>query len=190
MPRSMAKPVEIYQIKVTLCDSRPPIWRRIQVRSDITFANLHSILQRVMGWENAHLHQFIIRGELYGAPDRGPGEPRKTKDERKHTLSELVAGTGGKFAYTYDFGDNWEHILEIEKTLPMEEGVRYPRCLAGARACPPEDVGGIPGYESFLQALNDPNHPEHDDLLEWIGGTFDPEAFDITVTNQKLSRLK
>ena len=190
MAGSVAKPVEIYQIKVALRGAQPPIWRRIQVRSDITFANLHSILQSVMGWDDAHLHQFMIRGEPYGAPDRDPGEPRKAKDERKHTLSELGAGSGEKFAYTYDFGDNWEHILEIEKELPPEEGVRYPLCLAGAGACPPEDVGGIPGYESFLQALNDPNHPEHDDMLEWIGGSFDPEAFDTTKTNRKLSGLK
>jgi len=190
MAGRVAKPVEIYQIKVTLLGAQPPIWRRIQVRSDTMFARLHSILQRVMGWEDAHLHQFIIQGEPYGALDKDSGERRKTKDERKHTLSKLVMGTGGQFAYTYDFGDNWEHILEIEKTLPPEEGVRYPQCLAGARACPPEDVGGIPGYENFLQALKNPDHPEHDECLEWIGATFDPEAFDITNINQRLSRLK
>ncbi len=190
MPKSVSMPVEIYQIKVTLRDSQPTIWRRIQVRSDTTLANLHRILQRVMGWKDAHLHQFIIQHEQYGAPDQDAGEPHKTRDERKYTLSELVAGTGGQFAYTYDFGDNWEHILETEKTLPPEEGVRYPLCLAGARSCPPEDVGGIPGYENFLQALKDPNHPEHNEYPEWIGGTFDPEVFDLNEINQGLSRLK
>ncbi len=94
------------------------------------------------------------------------------------------------FAYTYDFGDNWEHILEIEKSLPPEEGVRYPLCLAGARACPPEDVGGIPGSENFLQALADANQPEHDEYLEWIGGDFDPEKFDLDEVNHRLRSAK
>lgn len=188
--RIVAKPVEIYQVKVTLRDSHPPIWRRIQVRSDTTLAKLHEILQCAMGWKNAHLHQFIVRGERYGPPDEEDIGPRKTKDERKHTLSELVTGRGGKFTYTYDFGDNWEHDLVVEKTLPPDESERYPRCLAGARACPPEDVGGIPGYEDFLEAINDPKHPEHDDMLEWIGGTFDLEAFDLEEINRLLRKMR
>jgi hypothetical protein len=112
------------------------------------------------------------------------------KDERKHPLRKLVLGAGGQFAYTYDFGDNWEHILEIERTLPLEEGVRYALCLAGALACPPEDVGGIPGYENFLQVLNNPKHPQHTEYLEWIGDTFVPDAFDLDEINRLLHAMR
>ncbi len=102
----------------------------------------------------------------------------------------MAAGAGAPFTYTYDFGDNWEHILEIEKTFSPDKSVRYPVCLAGARAGPPEDVGGIPGYENFLQALADPNHPEHDEYLKWIGGSFDPEAFNADEVNQLLRAMR
>jgi len=190
MPTRLAKPVEIYQIKVTLRDSQSPIWRRIQVRSDITLAKLHRILQRVMGWEDAHLHQFVIQGQRYGVPDDDHGSPCETKDERKYKLGDMVRAEGSQFAYNYDFGDYWQHVLVVEEIVPPQGGVQYPVCLAGARACPPEDVGGIPGYENFLEALRDPNHPEHEELVEWIGGEFDPEAFDIDAINLKLRGLK
>ena len=186
----MPKPAEIYQIKVTLRDSQLPIWRRIQVRSDITLAKLHRILQRVMGWENAHLHQFVVRGKYYGMTDQDKGEPRKVRDERNYTLGELVAEASAEFVYYYDLGDNWEHVLVVEGTLPPQEGVRYPVCLAGARACPPEDVGGVPGYENFLEAMRDPQHPEHEEYLEWIGGDFDPEAFDVDEVNRHLRAVR
>jgi hypothetical protein len=190
MSRTDANPTKIYQIKVTLRDSQPPIWRRILVRSTTTLTKLHRILQRVMGWEDAHLHRFTIQGERYGVPDEEDAGPRKTRDERKYKLSDVMAGEHSQCTYLYDFGDNWEHILEIEETLPAEEGVRYPLCFAGDRACPPEDVGGIPGYENFLEAIANPNHPEHEEFLEWIGGKFDPEAFDRNEINQKLQKLK
>ncbi len=185
-----AKPVKIYQIKVTLHGPRPPIWRRIQVRGDTTLAELHRILQCTLGWTDTHLHQFIIQGEQYGASDENQGESRKTRDERKYTLSELVAGASTPFAYTYNFGDNWEHILEVEKTLPPDKSVHYPVCLAGAHACPPEDVGGIPGYENFREAITDPQHPDHKELSEWIGDTFDPEKFDPDEVNQLLRAMR
>jgi hypothetical protein len=185
----MLKPAEIYQIKVTLRSSQPLIWRRIQVRSDATLAKLHRILQRVMGWEDAHLHQFVVQGQFYGIAHREEGL-RKTKDEREYRLSDLVPGEGSKFTYDYDFGDNWEHVLTVEQTLPPDEGVRYPTCLEGARACPPEDVGGISGYKNFLDAVKNPDHPEHDEYLEWIGGEFNPEAFDVEVVNEQLRSLR
>jgi len=188
-PARIPKPVDIYQIKVTLRDSRPPIWRRIQVRSDATLAKFHRILQCVMGWEDAHLHQFIIQGEYYGIPDPEE-EPRKTKDERKYKLSDVVPAERSQFAYNYDFGDYWQHMLVIEKTFPRQEGVRYPVCLAGARACPPEDVGGMPGYEDFLKDMKDPAHPEHREFSEWIGGAFDPEEFGVNEVNQKLRGIR
>ena len=190
MPARFANPVEICQIKVTLRGSQPPIWRRIQLRSDITLAKLHRILQEVMGWEDAHLHQFVIQGQRYGVPDEDYVGPRETKDARKYKLGDVVPAEGSQFRYDYDFGDNWQHVLVLEKTLPPAEGVRYPVCLAGARACPPEDVGGISGYEHFLQALRDPKHPEHKEYLEWIGDNFDPEAFDIDEVNRLLRAMR
>ncbi|MGC1685767.1 MAG: plasmid pRiA4b ORF-3 family protein [Candidatus Acidiferrales bacterium] len=186
----MTKPVEICQIKVKLNDSQPLIWRRIQVRSDITLAKLHTILQRVIGWEDTHLHRFVIQGERYGVPDEKGVESHKTKDERKHILGEVVADASRQFVYEYDFGDNWQHVLLVEKTLPIKEAARYPVCVAGARACPPEDVGGMGRYDDFLQAIANPAHPEHDDFAEWIGGNFDSEAFDLDEVNRKLRYLK
>ncbi len=190
MPGGMSKAVHVCQIKVTLGGSQPPIWRRIQVRSDTTLAEFHRILQRVMGWEDAHLHRFIIQGEQYGTSDQDAGEPRKTRDERQYRLDDVAAGAGAPFTYTYDFGDNWEHILEIEKTIPPDKSVRYPVCVAGAHACPPEDVGGIPGYENFREAIRDSQHPGHKELAEWIGGSFDPEAFDLDEVNRLLRAMR
>jgi pRiA4b ORF-3-like protein len=190
MTDRLASPVEIYQIKVTLRDSQPLIWRRVQVSSDTTLAKLHRILQCVMGWEDAHLHQFVIQGQRYGLPEKDHIGPRTTKDERQYKLGEVSPGGDSQFRYDYDFGDNWVHVLFVEKTLPPQKATRYPVCLAGARACPPEDVGGIPGYEDFLEAIKDPNHPEREEYLEWIGGDFDPEAFDLDEVNQKLRSVR
>ncbi len=185
----MPKPALIYQIKVTLRGSEPLIWRRIQLRSDPTLAKFHRILQRVMGWEDAHLHRFTIQTQYYGIPHREEGV-RTTKDGREYRLSEVVPGEGSRFTYDYDFDDNWEHVLMVENTLTPDEEVRYPTCVEGARACPPEDVGGIPGYENFLDAVKNPDHPEHDEYLEWIGGEFDLEEFDVDVVNGQLRSLR
>jgi len=190
MPERTSKPVQIYQIKVTLRKSQPPIWRRIRLRSDVTLAKLHRILQCAMGWEDAHLHQFVIRDEHYGMPDEDDLGPSETRDERKYKLSDVMLAEGSQFTYLYDFGDNWEHILVIESTLPPQEGVQYPSCLAGGRACPPEDLGGLPGYENFLEAISDPAHPEHKDFSEWIGAPFDPDTFDVDEVNERLRAIR
>jgi Plasmid pRiA4b ORF-3-like protein len=178
----------VYQIKVTLRGSKPPIWRRIQVTSGTTLAQLHRILQRVMGWEGSHLYQFVVGGMEYGDPNML--EEMEGEDARRVTLATLVRGEKAKFHYEYDFCDGWDHELRIEKVLPFEAGKRYPVCLTGKRACPPEDCGGIWGYADFLDAIHDPQHPEHEAMLEWIGGEFDPEAFDLDEVNRDLQRLK
>ncbi len=178
--------VQVYQIKVTLKGSKSPIWRRIQVRSDISLAQLHSILQVVMGWEGYHLHQFFIYGEYYGVPYDDWADMH---DEIRYKLSQFVSGKKFKFTYEYDFGDGWEHILLVEKILPVEEGIHYPVCIKGKRACPPEDVGGIWGYYDFLEAIQGPEHPEHNEYLEWVGGEFDPEEFDLEDINLALQSL-
>jgi hypothetical protein len=172
------KQTKIYQLKVTLKQIRPPIWRRIQVYSDITLPELHVILQAAMGWTNSHLHQFMVGKTYYGAPDIDEFSELNLKDERKARLHQLLSKSRRKIIYEYDFGDGWEHEIFLEKVIESESGVRYPRCIGGARACPPEDCGGTGGYMDFLAAIADPEHEEHEEYLEWIGGSFDPEEFD------------
>lgn len=183
-----ATPRVVYQIKVTLKGSKPPIWRRMQVTNETTLGQLHRILQRVMGWQGSHLYQFIIGGITYGDP--GMLGDLDAEDARTVPLESIVRGAKWKFLYEYDFGDSWEHELLVEKHLPLEAGTRYPVCLTGKRACPPEDCGGIWGYAGFLAAIHDPQHPDHDSWLEWVGGEFDAEAFDLEAVNTALSRLK
>ena len=186
--QTMPSKAQIYQIKVTLDGSKPPIWRRILVRSGVTLEKLHYILQVAMGWTNSHLHQFIVGQTYYGEPH--PDYGSEMRDERRVKLSQIVPGEGFRFAYEYDFGDSWVHTLLVEKVLPPEPGQQYPVCVKGRRDCPPEDVGGVWGYEEFLEAIRDPDHPEHEEYLEWVGGEFDPEAFDLEETNEILRDLQ
>jgi hypothetical protein len=179
------QPASVYQLKVTLKTSKPPIWRRIQVNSDINLYRLHKILQVVMGWTDSHLHQFNVHGEYYGTPD----PDFEAKDEKRLKLYQAISGAGDRFVYEYDFGDSWEHVILVEKILQPEAGVRYPICLTGKRACPPEDCGGIWGYGDLLEAIQEPAHPEHEEMLEWLGGSFDPEEFDADMVNESLKTI-
>ena len=173
--RSASETVLLFQFKITLHESNPPIWRRIQV-PDCTLADLHELIQAAMGWENCHLHQFIVSDVRYGIPDPELG----LENENKVRLSQIVpeSGTPFRFRYKYDFGDGWLHDILFEDCPPHDVGQKYPLCLEGSRACPPEDVGGLWGYAEFLEAIADPKHEQHDELLEWIGGKFDPGKFD------------
>jgi len=180
------EPSSIYQIKVTLKDSRPSIWRRIQAPGDISLSRLHAVLQIVMGWTNSHLHQFKAGGRYYGEPDPEFTDMIEVVDERQVRLDQIAPHAKSHFVYEYDFGDSWEHELVVEEILPVEQGVQYPRCMDGKRACPPDDVGGVWGYQDFLEAIRDPHNPEHEDMVEWIGGEFDPEAFDLRGVNGAL----
>lgn len=178
----------LYQIKVTLRDIHPPIWRRIQVWEDITLAQLHRVLQIIMSWEDYHLHDFLIGRRTYSVPD--PDDDlyeRKVIDEKRTRLGEVVTHVGTQFEYLYDFGDSWYHDLLVEAILLPEEAALYPRCLAGERSTPPEDVGGTIGYESYLEALADPEDEEHENMLRWRG-PFDPESFSLTAVNQQLQK--
>ena len=181
---------QIYQIKITLKNSQPPIWRRIQVRSNITLNMLHEILQVVMPWEDYHLHQFIINETLFDIPEDGYDGFVETEDERKYKLNQIIPGEKFRFIYEYDFGDSWEHILLVEKILPAEEKVYYPRCIGGERACLPEDIGGIFSYYRFLEILKNPNHPEYEEIKDWVGEEFDPEKFDTEKVNRQLHKIK
>ncbi len=180
-------PARIYQLKVTLKGIRPPIWRRVLIRSDTSLEQLHEVLQTTMGWLGGHLHQFVANGVQYGVPDDDWGA--EVHDERLVTLGDVAPAAGDRLLYEYDFGDGWEHDLVVEKLLEPEPGATYPVCLKGRRACPPEDVGGIWGYAEFLEILNDPDHPEYEERLEWVGGEFDPEEFDAEDVNAALASL-
>ena len=179
----------IYQLKVTLKDSKPPIWRRILVPSKIDLGGFHGILQIVMGWTDSHLHQFVSGRTLYGTPfdEFGSGLDMECEDETEYSLSQLMKKEKDSIIYEYDFGDGWEHKIILEKILPYDSSVRVPTCVKGKRACPPEDCGGIWGYGNLLEAIKDPSHPEHREMLEWLGGEFDPEVFDIEQTNNALT---
>jgi hypothetical protein len=167
---------EVYQLKVTLLDTKPPIWRRVVVDGSITLDQLHEVIQAAFGWWNYHLHEFEVGRRRYGIPypDDDWGEPRQ--DERRTRL-EAIAGERSTFRYTYDFGDGWDHRVVVEKVLPRSD-TAVPACIDGRRACPPEDCGGPWRYAELLDILADPMHPEHDQRREWLGGPFDTEAFD------------
>jgi hypothetical protein len=186
------KPSAIYQFKITLLGLKPPVWRRIQV-SDGTLDDLHEHIQTAMGWNNSHLHHFVIRGHRYGDPellDDGFEDEDELRDSTQTELSVLLAKArkSTKVGYEYDFGDSWEHEVLFEECVPAEPGVRYPRCIEGARACPPEDVGGVWGYAEFLEAIHNPKHEEHVGMLEWIGGKFDPEKFSAVAATKEMRR--
>ncbi len=184
MAKKEATGTSIYQIKVMVRDSKPPIWRRVQVPGDATLADLHDIIQVVMSWWDYHLHQFIVGENYYGVPH--PDYMMDMLDESEVQLNQ-IADEGAKFFYEYDFGDSWLHTLEVEKVVEPEPGQEYPLCLKGRRAAPPEDVGGIWGYEQYLEAMENPDHPEHEMYMEWRG-EFDPEAFDLDEVNAELRK--
>ncbi len=168
----------VYQLKITLAGTEPPIWRKIQVTGDLTLGDLHRIIQRVMEWMSCHLHEFDIRGIPFGDAEleRGPfGDP--VGDQEAVHLIELGLTKGMQFLYTYDFGDDWEHIIEVERVLEARPGGRYPLYLGGERAAPPEDVGGTWGYEAALEILKDEDDPEYADWREWLG-EWDPDYID------------
>jgi hypothetical protein len=178
----------IYQLKITLRDSRPPIWRRVLVPGSFSLYKLHHVIQTAMGWTDSHLHQFIVGGESFGIPSSEDYEP--VKDERRITLEKIAPSLKSKFVYEYDFGDSWTHQLVVEKILKPVPGEKYPQCIKGKRACPPEDVGGMWGYKAFLEAILDPGHEEHESYVEWIGGGFEPDAFHLAEINEALLRVK
>jgi hypothetical protein len=189
-PRKTAKAPAIYQIKITLKDVRPPIWRRVQVRSDELLEHLHYVIQLSMGWTNSHLHSFTIYGEEYGVPmPEFDADGFAPFDEKKSKLSKVIFGEKFKFSYLYDFGDSWEHEILVEKVLEADPQIDYPICIKAKRACPPEDCGGTWGYQNFLEIIQDPEHPEHEEMLEWVGGSFDPEDAELDEANEQLKLI-
>ena len=186
------KPQQIYQIKVTLLGTDPPIWRRLRVPAGLTLEQLHDVLQMAMGWEDCHMHDFRIGQQRFGTPDpmeREFGGPR-TASERTARLFQVLDRAGIKAVYTYDFGDSWEHKIVVEKRLAPESGRAYPTCIAGERHGPPEDCGGIPGFYNLLEAIRDPEHEQHEELLDWLGDGFDPDAFSVEEVNCRLAPIQ
>lgn len=173
-----------FQLKITLDGSKPPIWRRVQV-ADCTLGELHEVVQAAMGWYGSHLHAFEWDGLEFGPPD--PELEGDWDDETRVYLSQLVEDGCAKFRYCYDFGDDWQHTIVIEKSIEPKPTDRFPVCLKGVGACPPEDCGGIWGYYEFLAAIRDPKHERHDELVEWAGDDFDPEHFDLDEVNKELA---
>jgi hypothetical protein len=181
----MAATPQVYQFKLVLVGVEPPIWRRIQVPETYSFWDLHVALQDVMGWLDYHLHVFRVPGpgtgevEQIGIPDDDPFEGDKpTLPGWEIPITRHFTRPGTTVPYEYDFGDGWEHELTLEAILPRQAGQKYPLCVDGARACPPEDCGGVYGYENVLTVTQDPAHEEHESMLEWLGGRFEPDRFD------------
>jgi hypothetical protein len=185
----------IYQFKITLKRSKPPIWRRILVPEDYTFWNLHVAIQQAMGWSSAegnyHLHQFEIinpetsQKDLIGVEDKFSGYGDELINEKKVKIAKYYSLSNKKANYEYDFGDGWEHEVLLENILPAVANTQYPKCIAGKRACPPEDCGGVGGYEDLLEIIANPTHEEHKERMEWLEGMgyahnnqFKPEEFD------------
>lgn len=179
---------KVYQIKVSLKGIKPPIWRRILIGSDMTLRELHQVIQIAMGWTESHLHEFKIGSLRYGvAEDDGFGE--RPEDEEATLLADVVTGAKMKFRYEYDFGDSWIHELMVEKIVDPDAATPVPVCIGGARACPPEDCGGIHGYYDILETLRGPATSERQELREWLGGNYDAASFNMDAVNVVLRKM-
>jgi hypothetical protein len=188
-PSARSGSMRVYQLKLTLQGIEPPVWRRLQVPAMMRLGRLHRVFQVTMGWTNSHLHEFVVADTHYGEPNV-ENEPMNVLPERKVTLGQVAPGENDSFTYVYDFGDHWEHEVLVEKLAVAGPADRYPICLTGERCCPPEDCGGPPGYAEFLEAIRDPRHPQHAEMLQWAGGQFNPEAFSVAAVNRTLRRVR
>lgn len=176
---------DIFQFKIILNDSKPKIWRRILVPAKYTFFDLHCAIQNAMGWADSHLHAFYIEGKKAKdriaiqcpSPDGDDGCYGETRDERTEFIADYFDKLIKQCIYSYDFGDSWDHTVLFERILPRIPKIIFPQCIAGENACPPEDCGGLGGYEDLQKILKNPRHKEHADMLEWLG-IDDPKEFD------------
>jgi hypothetical protein len=178
----------VYRLYIFLLDIAPPIWRRVELSSETSLAQLHKVLQAAMGWQDYHLHEFEIGGQRYGVPDEDFDQPGEVVKDRTVKLSRALPRRGASLLYSYDFGDNWAHSVVLEDIVPIEPDPKYPRIIDGARACPPEDSGGSSGYADLVEILAKPRHEEHRQMREWVGKTFDPEKFSAKAANLLLKQ--
>jgi hypothetical protein len=181
--------MDCYQIKVTLMQVRPAVWRSVRVPGTITLSQLHRILQIAMGWEDSHLHRFVIDRRRTGTK-HGQLDSQILNDETIQLRNTVALLKFRLLYYEYDFGDDWVHELHVERAFPQAKATQSVSCTAGERCCPPEDCGGPIGYQELLKVLQDPRHSDHEEMLEWVGGSFDPEMFDVGSVNKKLRRLR
>ena len=175
----------LLQFKLTLTGVKPPIWRRLLVTNQITLKRLHDSIQAIAGWNDMHLHEFVIAEKRYGRP--APREVVPVENEALFRLHSLPLAKGTSFTYVYDFGDHWEIEVKVEQVLPPDSRAPFAFVGEGARAFPPEDSGGVTGYEELLEALSHPSDPEHEEYRQWAGEDFDPEHLDLEAANERLS---
>ena len=175
---------------VSLREIDPAIWRRIELSSQTTLKQFHRVLQVVMGWENQHLHEYIIEGQRYGMPVPAYNDPGEVLRETGVRLATVLPEVGAQILYLYDFGDYWQHDIRLEAVLPPHPGATYPRLLDGARSCPPEDCGGTRGYADLLEILLDPTHGEFEQMRAWAGPRFNAEVFSAAAVNQRLQKRR
>ncbi len=168
----------VHRLKVSLTTVKPPVWRRIEVASDVTLSELSDLLEAAMGWLGGHLHSFDVDGVTYERPAPDEGLYPGARDESEHQLSDAFTEVGAKMRWDYDFGDGWRHTIELEAIEAVDPAIKYPRCTAGRRACPPDDCGGPSGFADLIDAIADPTHPRHGELTEWLPPGYDPAYFD------------
>jgi hypothetical protein len=187
-------PAPVFRLKISLEGIAPTIWRRLQVPGNASLGWLHAAIQVAMGWSNSHLHQFVVGERRYSDPGLDPDEHKegpRIHDEGVATILDIPPRARRSFRYEYDFGDGWIHRIAVERILDPDPALaEVAQCLDGARACPPENCGGAGGYAALLEIIMDPKHQEYDSMMEWLGGGFDPEAFDRHKANAHLRRLK
>ena len=185
LPAQREQMYKIYQFKITLKGTSPPIWRRVQVPGDFHLSGLHYIIQTSMGWENIHLFNFTVGDVRYDDSEES-GDP-SVKDASETSISDAFTRKGVKGVYIYDFGDGWKHEVLVESIMDPDPSIEYPICIDGKRRCPPEDCGGVSGYYRLLSILKDLTHEEYDDVVEWVGDDIDPERFDCEDVNRIMS---
>lgn len=196
----MTHPKEIYQLKITLNDTHIPIWRKVLVPSEYTFEDLHMIIQRAFGWTNSHLHHFSIltsSGTMYiqssnSSPEFTPTREEFLMSEEDTNLKNVMPTMVNKCNYEYDFGDSWDHKIELEKVLPYEKNAKYPQCIEGENACPPEDCGGPERYKELCKTLKNPKSEEYEGMIEWLGlesgKDFDPHEFNLEKADREVRK--
>ena len=184
--KTRSKSTKSYQLRVELKGVKPAVWRRIDVPGDIKLSKLHHILLAVMGWQGGHLYEFNFVDAIYGQADDELGP--EVEDESRVSLVKALGGSAS-FTWIYDYGDYWAHKVKLERIVDLGVPLETAMCITGRNACPPEDIGGAPGYAEFLQAIRDPQHPEHQATLQRCGGTFDPSEFDPMEAQERLDGI-
>ena len=178
---------QIARLRISLDETEPEIWRRVEVGLGASLQDLHNVIQAVMGWENAHLWEFEAAGRVYGTPD--PAWGRDISSAKSTRLGSLIEAGVRTFTYVYDMGDNWQHTIAVEAVEAADPEQLYPRFVDGERRCPPEDVGGIDGFYAFVEVMSDPAHEEHEQMLDWYGQAYDPDDLDLGLIRQRIGAL-